>query len=323
MAEKFQIGKLITNPGQKGFGWIKLSDTYYGELKIPLIVVNGANPGKVLFLGTGIHGTEYVGMDAMLRFIHEFDVSVLYGKIIAIPMINIPAFEAISREGPFDSLNLNRVFPGKKTGFLTEQIANLLIETVLPHVDYIIDLHGATLNDMQLNVCGFEESDRFSSLDMAKAFGIESLWRMATSGIKGTFTGAATEKGIPSIIVEVGGEGRCREEWVQFEMQGIKNVMKVLGLIEGTPEGLPSRYRIIEGFYQHAAAGGFLRPQVKLGDWIKQETILGVIIDLHGNVLEEIKSSSDGLIMGMRTLPKINPGDWSFWVGTVKEEIEG
>ena len=323
MAETFEIGDVRVNPGQKGFGWLKLANTYYGELKLPVLVVNGANPGKTLFLGSGIHGTEYVGMDAMLRLIHEIDPSALRGRVVAIPMINIPAFETVTREGPFDSLNLNRIFPGKKAGFLTEQIANLLMEMVLPHVDYAIDLHGATLNDMQINICGFEESDKISSLDMAKAFGIETLWRMSTSGIQGSFTGAATAREIPSIIVEVGGEGRCKEEWVQFEIRGFKNVMKVLGMMEGKPEGLPSRYMIVEGFWQHTSAGGFLRPQVTLGDRIKKGTVLGAVIDLHGNTLEEMRSAIDGLIMGMRTLPKINPGDWSFWVGTVKEEIKG
>jgi predicted deacylase len=323
MGDTFQIGDLRVNPGKKGFGGLELAKTYYGKLKIPIIVVNGANPGKTLFLGSGIHGTEYVGMDAMLRLIHEIDPSTLSGKIMAIPMINIPAFETVTREGPFDSLNLNRIFPGKKSGFASEQIANLLMERVLPNVDYAIDLHGATLNDMQINICGFEESDTVSSLDMAKAFGIEALWRMSTSGIQGSFTGTATERGIPSIIVEVGGEGRCKEEWVQFEIRGFKNVMKVLGMIAGNTEGLPSRYMIVEGFWQHAGAGGFLRPQVKLGERIKKGTVLGTIVDLHGNTLEETKAPFDGLIMGMRTLPKINPGDWSFWVGTVKEEIKG
>jgi len=323
MGDTFQIEDVKVDPGKKGFGWLQLGKTYYGNLRIPIIVVNGANPGKTLFLGSGIHGTEYVGMDAMLRLIHEIDPLTLHGRIVAIPMINIPAFETVTREGPFDSLNLNRIFPGKKTGFVSEQIADLLMERVLPKVDYAIDLHGATLNDMQINICGFEESDRVSSLHMAQAFGIEALWKMSTSGIQGSFTGTATGKGIPSIIVEVGGEGRCKEEWVQFEIRGFKNVMKVLKMIEGTPEGLPSRYMIVEGFWQHASTGGFLRPQVKLGERIKKGTLIGSVIDLHGNTLEEMKAPFDGLIMGMRTLPKINPGDWSFWVGTVKEEIKG
>jgi predicted deacylase len=316
-----KIGDMAVGSGKKGFGWLELGKTYSGPLRIPIIIVNGAKNGKTLYLGCGIHGTEYVGMDAMLRLVHEIDPSILNGRIVAIPMTHVPAFEAITREGPFDSLNLNRIFPGKKDGFITEKIANLLVETVLPKVDYAIDLHGATLNDMQINICGYEESDKISSIDMAKAFGIEALWKMSTSPLKGTFTGAAKDMGIPSIIVEVGGEGRCKEEWVQFELRGFKNVMKTLKMIDGQLEGLPPRYLIVEGFWQHAGAGGLLRTHVKLGDRIKKGALLGTIIDFHGNTLEKITSPIDGLLMGMRTLAKIGPGDWSFWIGTIKEEI--
>jgi predicted deacylase len=97
--------------------------------------------------------------------------------------------------------------------------------------------------------------------------------------------------------------------------------MKVLGMIDGKPEGLPSKYQIREGFYQSGSAGGFLRPMVKLGEEVKKGQLLGVIIDFHGKVLEEILSPIDGSVLGLRTLPKINPGDWTFWVAKTAREI--
>ena len=322
MGKVFAMGDVKAEPGERRFGWLKLANTYYGELSIPLIVVNGLSSGKKLLLNSGVHGTEYVGTDAILRLVHEIDPRTLRGTLVAIPFLNIPAFERISREGPFDSLNLNRIFPGKEVGFLSEQIAHLAVKEIFPKVDYAIDLHGATMNDMQIYICGYEECEKFSALDMAKAFGIEALWKLSTSGIRGSFSSAATELGVPTIVVEVGGEGRCKEEWVQFEIRGFKNVMKMLGMLEGKPEKLLSQHKIVEGFWQHSHAGGFLRPHVNLGDQIKKGTVMGTVINLHGKVLEELKTPVDGLVLGMRTLPKINPGDWSFWVGVVKEEIK-
>jgi len=97
--------------------------------------------------------------------------------------------------------------------------------------------------------------------------------------------------------------------------------MKVLDMTDGKPEGLPSKYHLTEGFYQHGNAGGFVRPMVRLGSSVKEGELLGTIIDLHGNVLEEIRSPMDGKVMGLRTLPKINPGEWTFWVGKTVREI--
>jgi predicted deacylase len=87
-----------------------LAKTYYGELKIPVIVLHGVSPGKKLLLSSGVHGTEYVGMDAMLRLVQELDTRKMKGTLVAIPFLNVPAFETVTREGPFDSLNLNRIF---------------------------------------------------------------------------------------------------------------------------------------------------------------------------------------------------------------------
>jgi predicted deacylase len=321
MKTPFEIGELKVKPGKIERGWINVAKTYYGDLKIPAIVANGLKEGKTLFLCTGIHGTEYVGMDAILRLMDSLDATKLKGIVLAIPFFNVPAFEYITREGAFDKLNLNRVFPGKKEGFLTEKLAYLMVEEIFPKVDCAIDLHGGQPNDLQVPICGFFATEDDTSLRMAKAFGIETLWDLSSSGLKGTFADVATERGIPNLIVEVGGEGRCRKEWVQLEIRGFMNVMKELGMLDGKPEGLPSKYQIRQGFFRSGNAGGFLRPSVDLGSEVEEGQLLGNIIDFHGNVLEKVLSPMKGKVLGLRTLPKINPGDWTFWVARTVKEI--
>jgi hypothetical protein len=49
------------------------------------------------------------------------------------------------------------------------------------------------------------------------------------------FTGAATEVGIPSIIVEVGGEGRCKEEWCSLKF-GVQERYEATSDDRRTPE---------------------------------------------------------------------------------------
>ena len=152
MKKVFEIGDLKVEPGKKGKGWIKMAKTYYGELKVPVMVVNGSEEGKTLLLCTGIHGTEYVGMDAILRLFDSLEASGVKGQVFAIPFFNVPAFETITREGPFDSLDLNRVFPGKKDGFISQKLANLMVEEILPKADYAIDLHCATEYNLQTGI---------------------------------------------------------------------------------------------------------------------------------------------------------------------------
>jgi predicted deacylase len=318
---KFEIAGVEVKPGRKVYKWISLGKTYYGELKIPFIGIGGTSPGKTLFLISGIHGTEYVGLEAILRFCEELDPKKLRGNLVSIPFINVPAFEYITRETPFDGLNLNRVFPGKKGGFLSERMANFIVEKVLPNVDYAIDIHGARSSDMQNSLVGFVETEELSSLDVAKAFGIETLWRLSSSGIKGDLTTESAAHGVSAIVVEVGGESRCKEEWVQTDLDGFRNVMISLKMLRGKPSKLPAKYIVMEGFYQYCSSGGFLRSKVGLKERVKKGQVLGTIVDLLGKQLEVLKAEKDGVIHGLRTLPKINPGDWTYWVGAIKEEI--
>lgn len=322
MKTAFEIGDLRVEAGEIGKGWIDIAKTYRGDIKVPVIAANGQEEGRTLLLLSGIHGTEYVGMDAILRFMDQLDPTKLRGVVLAIPFFNVPAFEYITRGGPRDNLDLNRVFPGSKDGFLSQRLAHLMVKEILPKVDYAIDLHCAQMNDLQMSLCGFFYSEKDqTSLNMAKAFGIDTLWDLSSSGLKGTFNTTTTEMGIPSLIIEAGGEGRCLPELVQLEMRGFSNVMKSLNMLDGAPEGLPTKFQVMEGFYRNGGTGGFLRPQVKLGDEVKEGEILGVVIDLHGHVLEEIHAHMDGKVLGLRTLPRIDPGDWTFWIAKTVREL--
>lgn len=319
MTKVFEIGDLAVQAGKKDKGWIPVAKTYYGELKVPIVVVNGSQDGKALFICGGVHGTEFVGTEAMLRLHELLDPLAVKGKVVSIPFLNVPAFDTISRAGPYDDLNLNRIFPGSKDGFVSRKLANIVVEEVFPKIDYVIDIHSGTLFDEQANICMFYSTEKGAYFDMAMASGIENLIDLNISQ-RGSLNGAARRKGIPNIALEVGGEGRCKEEWVQFEVHCLLNILKALGLIDGKPEGLPEKYYVLEGRWESANASGLFRPTVQLNSLVKKGQLLGTIVDFHGNVLEEIKSPREGKVLGLRSVPKIGPGEWAYWVGKPVKE---
>jgi len=84
---------------------------------IPITVHHGANPGPVLSLIAGIHGSEYSPILAMQEFAKLIDPSQLNGTVIIVHIANIPAFAARTIYiGPNDLKNLNRSFLEKLTG---------------------------------------------------------------------------------------------------------------------------------------------------------------------------------------------------------------
>ena len=327
MKATMRIGSLSVEGGEKKKGWLPLARTHSGDLKVPLMIANGSREGHTLLLCSGVHGNEYVGVESILHVFDRLSPGELSGQVVAVPFLNVPAFETVTREGPYDRLNLNRVFPGRPDGFLTERLADLVVSELFPKASHAIDLHGATLNDLQSDFSCLHMSDG-RSLEMAKAFGLELIWDLDSGpskprypGMPTSFNGCATAHGIPNIGVEVGGEGRCREEWVALAARGILNVLKLLGMIEGQPAGLPPRYRLVEGFWKSGRSGGLQRNHVALNAPVSRGQLIGTIVDLHGEPVEEVRSEIDGLVIGLRTLPKISPGEWTHWPVRVVREI--
>src|ERR1035437_7517973 len=118
-------------------------------IEIPVYVFRSVNPGPVLLILAGMHGDEINGIEMVRRLILNKNVrKPLCGSIIAIPVINIISFLSGSRDLP-DGRDLNRCFPGSKSGSLGSRIAHDLMNEVIPQIDFGIDFHtgGAKINN--------------------------------------------------------------------------------------------------------------------------------------------------------------------------------
>src|SRR5437899_3042027 len=80
-----------------------------------LLVARGARPGKTLLVTAGVHGDEYEGMEAIRRLFAGLDPAEMVGAVVGLPVVNVPAYHAITREGA-DGLNMARIFPGDPAG---------------------------------------------------------------------------------------------------------------------------------------------------------------------------------------------------------------
>ena len=121
-------------------------ESAWGTISIPITVVkNGAGPTALL---TGAnHGDEYEGPTALAKLAGALSAGEISGRVIIVPFMNYPAFLAGRRTSPIDAGNMNRVFPGRPDGSVTEKIADYFQRVLLPMSDYVLDLHsgGKTL----------------------------------------------------------------------------------------------------------------------------------------------------------------------------------
>lgn len=313
---------LQVSPGEKVRRWVPVTESCSGPLAIPMILVAGTQPGPTLYVQSGLHGDEYDGLEVVLRLADELDPQNLKGNVILVPRVNVPSFSAGARRNHIDYLDMNRVFPGRPDGFLAEQLAHFVTTELLPHADFTVDLHGGNTELEVVSYGSWESTPETDTFPVAKLLGVKHLWRWTrTVGMGGTFTETAAKQGVPSAMVELGGGNRWNEESVTHGMYAVRNVMRYLGMIGGAYEGLQDEVLVMEGSFVHARKGGFLRPRVKLEQSVRQGEVLAVVVNLLGEVVDEVTSPHDGVVNDIRSMPRIQPGEWLYLVGNVVERV--
>jgi predicted deacylase len=318
--ETVQIGTAVAEPGTKGYGVVEISQRGDGTtIGMPVIIVNGEEKGPTLCVTAGIHGDEYPGMEAIQRMARMLDPQALRGTLISVPVVNTLAFEAGRRGNPVDHMDLNRVFPGKADGTLSERMAYTFFNEIVKKADYWVDLHAAGTGEMRPLATarrGYE-----ATLDLAKAAGFDLIW-IAKKPEEGTGMGTAcaVRDGIPATVIEAGGGGRCVESHVQLHLRAATNLMKYLDMLEGEPE-LPKRWTFVEVNQQSpVSVGGFFHPRAEAGATVRQGDTMAQVADLWGQEIERLVAPYDGIILFIRQTPSVQPGELAYILGEIVEE---
>jgi predicted deacylase len=128
-------------PGENRLVKINISRLPTGTLiDIPVHVFNAKKPGPTVLLQAGLHGDEINGVETLRRMLEHNDFNIEKGAVIVVPILNIFGFIHFSRDVP-DGKDVNRSFPGTKSGSLASRIAYHYTNEILPQIDFGIDLH--------------------------------------------------------------------------------------------------------------------------------------------------------------------------------------
>jgi predicted deacylase len=119
---------------------------------------------------------------------------------------------------------------------------------------------------------------------------------------------AQSRLGIPCITPEAGTPFPVREDEVRFHYEGIMNVLRYFGIIEGKP-------KIVEPVISKGSArlraeeGGIWKPAVVTDQLVKAGDVLGMVTDLFGEVKQTVKAPQGGVVGIMRCFYSVNCGE--------------
>lgn len=316
---------------QHGFLQIPHSrnDSAWGSIMLPITVAkNGDGPGAIL---TGAnHGDEYEGPIALHDLANTIDIDKLRGRVIIIPMMNYPAFQAAARVSPIDQLNMNRVFPGQAPGSVTQLIADYFTATLLPMCDYVLDIHsgGKTLEFLPF-AAYHELEDKAQQQACAAAtlaFAAPYYLSLIEIDAGGMYDTQAETMGKVFVSTELGGGGTTSPHTAGVAKRGVHNFLVHAGILDAKPlaADTPSIKLDMQqdNAYVFSQHNGLLEPCVKLGDPVKTGDLIARVYNTErtGSAPVEYTATSDGIIMGRNFPSLIKIGDFMNVIARIVQE---
>ena len=260
----------------------------------------------------------------MAEFVRELDPAALSGAVVAVPVMNVGAFEAMSRGNPRDTHthDMNRIYPGRPGGYLTDRVAAAHAETAARLADLEITIHSGG-NICYLAETIFTTSGDPAGLELAQAMGPDWTIVLDTPHPAGSPMAAMTPQGKPAITVELGGAAATMPSRLRRNVETLKralaNVCRHYRLLAGEAAYAPRLWRGRQSVVM-AGRSGILCPAAGLAEEhlkrpIRAGRTLLRIHDLLGNPLEDMNAPCDGVLFGFRTHPSTTAGDWTLFCG--------
>jgi predicted deacylase len=186
----------------------------------------------------------------------------------------------------------------KEKGSITMRMAYYINEA-LKMADYVIDIHANPLPSIgfaltNLALCQ-NEKVRQDTRKMVEAFGLTIMdWPFKQA--RGIWD-AGLQHGKPTASLELPGNHYIWDDITEVGVRGVMNAMKVIGMIDGQLE--KQETIVIKGnftFYGwlYAQRGGLMFVKKKMGEKIQKGETVIEIVNLYGDVVEEIKMPING-----------------------------
>lgn len=292
-------------------------DSAWGSVMIPLTVIrNGTGPTALLTGGN--HGDEYEGPIALFDLARRLQAAELTGRVIIIPMMNQPAFGAGTRTSPIDRGNMNRAFPGRPDGTVTEKIADYFQRVLLPMADVVLDYHsgGRTLDFLPFCAAHIlpNKSQEAQAFDLVQAFGAPFSVKMLEIDAVGMYDTAAEDMGKVFVTTELGGGGSASAKSARIAIDGCRNLLIAAGILTGaaTPVA-PTVWLDMpdDDCFTFAEDAGLIQFRVDLGDSVERGDVIALIHPTARTGLEPtaVTARRDGIFTARHFPGLVKSGD--------------
>jgi predicted deacylase len=318
-AQPFTVGTITAQPGTTASGDLVVAAAA-GDTgsRIPVSIVHGAKPGPVLALVAGVHGQEYTPVLALQRLRASIDPATLTGTIIMVHVANMPSFTGRTiYYSPADRKNLNRVFPGKADGTLSERIADRITREVITRATHLVDLHAGDGNESLRPYVYWITTGPPDVAEMGRKMALASGFdrividrgRPTDAAASVYLSNTAILRGKPALTVESGFLAVSDEASIARLEHAVAGWLKLLGMRASGPDPVANPIWFERSEVLTSRHTGIWYPAVERGQTVAEGTIMGRVTDFFGKTLQEIRSPFAGEVLYVVGTPAISEGE--------------
>lgn len=278
--------------------------------KLDVIELLGDTPGKTLLITAGMDGDEYAGIAAAHNIARQFSSRSFSGKLVIVPIVNMPGFMNESSHNPIDGKLPKMLFPGNANGSSTEQI----VASLAPYAfaaDCWVDLHGGAITEglnpfLWLHRTGHRETDaridQIVSVNIADRIFIESC-------PIGTKAAQLAKRGCMYVVAESGSRGNRDVVDIERHIQWVEAIMSNLDMTNAPTQrnATPIVMRHIR--YVIAPHDGIWDPSAFATDTIKKNDVIGIARSTNDGKPKTITAPVAGYRLWWKETMRIKKGD--------------
>lgn len=314
------IGDTKIAPGETCEIQVPVANLYTDtDIHMPVHVIRAKKSGPVMFVSAAVHGDELNGIEIIRRLIQKKGFKLTSGSLILVPMVNVYGVLDQTRYLP-DRRDLNRSFPGSEKGSLAGRVAYRFLNDIVKHCTHGIDLHTGAIHRSNLPQVRADLSDP-ETLEMANSFSVPVILNSTLRD--GSLRQAAVESGTKILLYEAGEALRFDEFSIRAGLQGVLNVLSHLGMTRKSKKRKTREpYIANNSAWIRANSSGIVHDLKGLGDQVTKGDIMAEIGNPMGRVLDHVKATRSGIIIGKQNIPLVQEGEAMFHVAYFSEDDE-
>ena len=288
--------------------------------RLPLMSARSSRPGPVVWLTACGHGDEVCGMVIIQEVFKLIRRKLKCGSIYAFPLMNPLGFETASRQISVSREDLNRSFPGDKTGSLGKRLAGTIFSAIMDtSPDLVLDLHNDWIKSIPYVLLDNPSTDFPRDVyEQARAFAQQTGFAVIVDSEKLTSTLSCNLilKKVPALTLELGESYVINERNVEYGLNAILNILEGLNMVDAAgaaflyplPEDCRPGNLLYYSERPYSSQSGIIRFLAKAGERVKAGQPFARVVNAFGKNLETVRAKEEGVVLGHTDSSVVFPG---------------